>query len=163
MMKTPTTYRPLQIALHWGIALLILALFVFEDEMGRALRTALNGGTVSYSLGLGFHVFGGLTVLALVIWRLVLRRVVGVPPVPQNDPPMQKLAAHAVHLVLYAVMVLLPMAGAAAWFGGVAAAGEAHEVLGTVLQVVIAAHVLAALWHQFWLKDGLINRMWWRK
>lgn len=162
-MKSPSTYRPLQIALHWGAALLILALFVFEDGMGRALRTALNGGTISYSFGLAFHVLGGLTVLALAIWRLVLRKTVGVPPLPQNDPPLQKLGAHAVHWALYALMVLLPMAGAAAWFGGVAAAGEAHEVLGTVLQVVIAAHILAAIWHQFWLKDGLINRMRWRK
>ena len=49
LMKTPTTYRPVQILLHWAIALLFLALFVFENSMGRALRTVLNGGTVSYT------------------------------------------------------------------------------------------------------------------
>ena len=159
MKKTPAAYRPVQIALHWGIALLLLGLFVFEDEMGRALRNVLNGGNATYTPGLAFHVFGGLTVLALVVWRLVLRKTSGVPAAPENDPPLQKLAAHAVHLALYAVMVLVPVAGAAAWFGGVRAAGDAHEVLGGVLQFLVAVHVLAALWHQFVVKDDLIRRM----
>ena len=159
-MKTPTTYRPVQILLHWAIALLFLALFVFENSMGRALRTVLNGGTVSYTLGVGFHVFGGLLVLALATWRLALRRVAGVPPA--NDPPMQTLAAHAVHWGLYAMMFLIPVLGAVAWFGGVALAGDAHSLSTGVLQFLVGAHVLGALWHQYGLKDGLVYRMWFR-
>ena len=47
----------------------------------------------------------------------------------------------------------------AAWFGGIDPAAEVHEVLRIVLLALVGAHVLAALWHQFWLKDGLMLRM----
>ncbi|MDR0807534.1 MAG: hypothetical protein LBE86_00095 [Gemmobacter sp.] len=29
----------------------------------------------------------------------------------------------------------------------------------TLLMVLVGLHVLAALWHQFWLRDGLMERM----
>ncbi|MEY3308596.1 MAG: hypothetical protein RLZZ413_2634, partial [Pseudomonadota bacterium] len=38
-------------------------------------------------------------------------------------------------------------------------AAEAHEVMTSLLLVVLAVHVAAALWHQFWLKDHLLRRM----
>jgi cytochrome b561 len=37
--------------------------------------------------------------------------------------------------------------------------GEAHEVLANLMLAAIAAHVLAALWHQFVLRDRAISRM----
>jgi cytochrome b561 len=37
--------------------------------------------------------------------------------------------------------------------------GEAHEVLANLMLAPIAAHVLAALWHQFVLRDRAILRM----
>jgi cytochrome b561 len=68
-------------------------------------------------------------------------------------------AAHLAHLALYALMILMPLSGLAAWFGRVEVAGEVHEALRLALLGLIALHVLAALWHQFWLKDGLLQRM----
>jgi len=41
----------------------------------------------------------------------------------------------------------------------VEAAAEAHEVMKALLMVLAGLHVVAALWHQFWLKDGLLLRM----
>jgi cytochrome b561 len=42
-------------------------------------------------------------------------------------------------------------------------AHEVHEVLVTVLIVLVSLHVLAAVKHQFIDKDGLLNRMKLRK
>ena len=37
---------------------------------------------------------------------------------------------------------------------------RAHAVLATLLTILIAVHIAAALYHQFVLKDGLFRRMW---
>jgi cytochrome b561 len=79
--------------------------------------------------------------------------------VPEVKPAILKLAAHLGHMGLYALMIAMPLSGAAAWFGGIEAAAEAHEVMKFLMIALVAVHVLAALWHQFWLKDGLLLRM----
>jgi cytochrome b561 len=38
-------------------------------------------------------------------------------------------------------------------------AHEVHEIMVTVLIVVVVVHVLGALKHQFIMKDGLMDRM----
>ncbi|CAM8636051.1 Cytochrome b561, bacterial/Ni-hydrogenase [Paracoccaceae bacterium] len=47
----------------------------------------------------------------------------------------------------------------AAWFGGIVPAADAHEVMKVALLALVGAHVLAAIWHHVWLKDGLLLRM----
>ena len=37
---------------------------------------------------------------------------------------------------------------------------EIHETCWRVGAVVLGLHVVAALWHQFVLRDGLLARMW---
>ena len=37
---------------------------------------------------------------------------------------------------------------------------RAHAVLASLLTILIAVHIAAALYHQFVLKDGLFRRMW---
>jgi cytochrome b561 len=37
---------------------------------------------------------------------------------------------------------------------------RAHAVLAALLTILIAAHIAAALYHQFVLKDGLFRRIW---
>ncbi len=36
---------------------------------------------------------------------------------------------------------------------------DLHELAKPAFVFLIAVHVVAALWHQFWLKDGLLVRM----
>ena len=72
---------------------------------------------------------------------------------------MMVKASLIVHWVLYAVMFLAPITGLVAWYGGVAVVAEVHELLKPVLIVLIAGHFAAALWHQVWLKDNLMERM----
>lgn len=148
-----------QIGLHWLVAILIAAQFLFSDGIEEAWSAFEDGGAATFSLMVGVHVVVGVLVLLAGLWRIQLRRTRGVPDAPANDPPLQKLAAHVAHLALYALMILLPISGLVAWFGGVLAAGEAHQLLKMALIVVVVVHAAAAVYHQYIVKDGLLKRM----
>ncbi len=158
-MAKPLGYSRWQIRLHWAVAVLIVLQVVLSDGISSAYDEVTRGMEVAPNALIASHVIGGILVLAFGIWRLVLRMRRGVPDAPATTPWMQVLAGEAVHYAIYGLLVLVPMSGMAAWFGGVAAAGDAHEVLKTVLIVLVLLHVLAALYHQFYLKDGLLLRM----
>lgn len=158
-MPAPKGYSLAQIRLHWIVAALILLQILFREPMAEAWDARREGGPVALSAGVAAHVAGGLLVLAFALWRLVLRRRHGAPPPPETEPAPLRLAATLAHWTLYGLMVLVPLSGALAWFGGIAAAAEAHQVLKNLLLLVVLVHVLAALWHQFWLKDDLLDRM----
>ena len=68
-------------------------------------------------------------------------------------------AARATHLGLYALMILMPISGALAWFGGLGAAAGAHNVLKVALLALVVLHVVGALYHRLWLKDAVMERM----
>ena len=155
----PKGYSSAQIGLHWIIALLIALQFLFNEPMGEAFDSLMRGTVPPFSWGVWAHIAGGVAILSLVLWRVALRRSRGVPPPPEGDGTLLGRAATLGHWALYALMLLLPVSGLVAWFGGVDTAAEAHEVMTSLLLVVLAVHVAAALWHQFWLKDHLLRRM----
>lgn len=148
-----------QILLHWAAAFLIAAQFLFSVGMSEAWSTVEQGGAAVSSTMVWSHVVGGVLVLLIAAWRIKLRLTRGVPDAPEGDPAWQKMAAHLTHLALYALMILLTISGATAWFGGVVAAGDVHQLLKMALIVFVAVHAGAALFHQFWLKDHLLLRM----
>lgn len=152
-------YSARQIRLHWLVTILIVAQFVLHEPMSEAWDMIEDSQTPPFNWLVLSHVFGGVLVLAFALWRLVLRQTRGVPDAPLTEPAPLRLAAHLGHLALYALMILMPLSGMAAWFGGIEAAAEGHEVMKVALLALVAVHVLAALWHQFWLKDGLLLRM----
>jgi cytochrome b561 len=118
--------------------------------------------------------------LLLTLARLYFRRKDGTPP-PVGNTPMDKVAK-GIHHLLYVVLLLIPISGIMqvvtskvcdalrAWdatllpakFDGVPA-HKVHEVLVTVLIVLVVVHVLGAIKHQFIMKDGLMERMSLRK
>lgn len=155
----PTSYSRAQIALHWVIFVLIAIQFLFHEPMSDAWDQFERGLPISIQAPVALHVLGGLLVLALAIWRIALRLTRGAPPLPDKETAAMKLAAHATHFSLYALMVLVPASGALAWFGGIAASAEVHEILKTLMLVLIVLHFLAALFHQFILKTNLMARM----
>lgn len=158
-MTPPASYSRPQILLHWAVALLIVLQFVLHEPMSEAWDVIEDGGTVAFNPVVASHVLGGILVLAFALWRIVLRRSRGVPDLPAADGPAVRLAAHAGHLALYALMILMPVSGLVAWFGGAEAAAEAHEAMKPLMILLVAVHVAAALWHQLWLRDGLMARM----
>ncbi len=176
-MKTATTvrYTLTAMALHWLLAIAIVAVFgvgLYMEDLPRSPeRLQLYA----------WHKWAGVSILALsalrLLWRLAHR-----PPTEQLMPAWQQRSAQAVHLVLYGLFFAVPLAGWAhssavgvpiVWFGVLQLPDfvpvdkalardfkELHEAFAWALMVLVALHVAAALKHQFIDRDGLIARMW---
>lgn len=155
----PTHYSRIQIALHWVVFLFIAFQFVAHEAIEEAWEVVEKGGAAAPSSMAWAHIVVGLLVLALAVWRLSLRLIRGVPPLPKEEPPMMQMAAHVTHWALYALMILLPIGGAMAWFGGLEFAAEMHGTFAPVLMALFVLHVAGALYHQFVLKTNLMDRM----
>lgn len=153
------TYSRLQIALHWIIFLLIAAQFILHEPIAQAWHKIEDGLPFEFHPLIAAHVFGGLLILVLVAWRIILRVKKGAPELPAEEPAALKLAAKATHLGLYILMLLMPISGAVAWFGGVFNAAEAHEVMKALMLLLIALHIAGALYQQFVLKTNIMSRM----
>lgn len=166
-----TQYSKRMVIVHW----LTLAVLVAAWFLGDVVHDARKAGGADIA-GYGLHAAVGGAVLLLTLARLFFRRQDGVPA-PVGASLMDKVAK-GIHHTLYAVLILLPVSGMMqvltsgvgkaiasgdatllpAKFEGVAAHGI-HEVLVTVLIVLVVVHVLGALKHQFLMKDGLMERM----
>lgn len=168
-------YSKRMVLAHW----LTLALLVAAWLLGDALDEARHAGNATLA-GYIIHAMVGDLVLLLTLLRFYFRRKDGTPA-PVGTGTMDKIAT-GIHHMLYTVLVLLPISGAItvftspvgnalmSWdasllpkkFSGVAA-HEVHEVLVSVLILLVVVHVLGAIKHQFVLKDGLMDRMSLRK
>lgn len=158
-MSHPTGYSRLQIRLHWVIFGLLILQFVFHEWIAEAWDVVQDGGTVVFHPLILAHVVGGFVIFLLAVWRLRVRMKRGAPPPPQAEAAPLKLLAKAVHWGLYAVLILMPIGGAAAWFGGIEQAAQGHEIMKFVLLGLFGLHLVGALYHQFILKNGLMDRM----
>lgn len=151
-------YTRLQIWLHWLVAILIIAAYVASDGMGQALRARIEAGRVGID-GNTVHVWLGGLVFLLILVRIIVRLRQGAPEAVPGTSALVEMAAHWGHRLLYLLMILVPASGAAAWYGGVEPAGDAHEVMGNALMIVALGHAAAALWHHFVQKDETLLRM----
>lgn len=149
-----------QIALHWGVAVLIIYQLWMGEDMSQLWRQIRQNGPMPTTIGAWVHIILGSLILALVVWRLTLRLTRGVPVTPPGESRALTLAGDAGHILLYILMIGLPVTGLLAWFGGVTALAPLHGgILKSLLWLVIGLHVVAAIYHHFILKDGLLNRM----
>ena len=157
----PTSYSTMQKALHWLVAVIIIVQLVFGEDMAHAFEAFEDNADVT---GLSspivlFHIWGGLSVILFAAWRLLLRKSHGAPELPAEEPAYLKLAASGTHILFYALMVIAPVSGAVAYFYGIEAAGEFHEILKPVFILLIVAHVAGALYQQYYLKTDVLKRM----
>ncbi|MFE8646649.1 cytochrome b [Sphingomonas sp. NCPPB 2930] len=97
-------YTRVAIVFHWLIALLMLVNVVlmltvewFPDGLVRPVFDT--------------HKSIGVTVLGLVLLRLLWRLSHPAPPLPAAYPRWERWSAHAVHLLLYGVMLWMPLSG----------------------------------------------------
>lgn len=160
-MSTTTGYSPLQIALHWGVALGVLFNYIVSEGMEDAFDAMVEGEAVAAgaeaSWGVpGLHVWVGVAVLVMVVLRLIVRLVQGGPAA---DPGLGGALATWGHRALYLLMFAVPALGAYSWFAQVDATAEPHAVLANVLMILAGGHALMAIVHQYVLRDGLMLRM----
>lgn len=160
--------------LHWLMALGIL----FMLALGLRLEGMQPGLSNLWLYGL--HKTIGLLLLALVLLRLLWNRI-SPPPAPLGPPAAwEQRLAHAAHLALYALMILVPLSGYVAssatgldvlvfehWvmppIAPVSAAWEdagfaIHGILTKLLMALILLHVAGAL-KRGWEGDGTLRRM----
>ncbi len=161
--------------LHWGVALLVVIQIVI------ALRAwKLPVGEDKFSL-LFQHRSLGLTIFVLMVVRLGWRWANDVPPLPDTMRAASRALARFNQYLLYMLLLLLPLSGlvmsqsagtVVSWFGlfdlpAVVGTDEAllarmklvHLGLNTVLFAALALHLIGALRHWLWLKDGVFTRM----
>lgn len=125
------------------------------------------------------HKSVGVTLLGLIVLRIIWRITHRPPALLNSLSAAEKKLATAGHHALYLLMVLLPLSGVLMalyskyglkWFCMDLFAGldnpamrdtfkEAHEVLGVLMLIVIAVHILGAIKHKLIDKDGTMDRM----
>lgn len=171
-----TRYRPSQRLLHWLMAIVIISALIIG-----LYCSYLSPGTPMRRALLDVHKSLGMTALILIAIRLPLRLSLGEPGYGQPLDTLNHYAARSAHILLYALMILMPIAGyttSAAgghdlpWFGLFQwpnllplnkalerTAAEIHEYGAYCLYVIVSVHILAALWHHFFRRDEVLKRM----
>lgn len=154
-----TGYSRRQIILHWVIAALVLIQLVVGGSMVAVVEAGETGGmapVLDQRLAL-LHFWAGLSILMLVTARITIRLVEGAPVVTGPTPLLGKLAS-LTHGLFYLLLFAVPLTGILGYFVG-DPWGELHAMAKPVFIVLIVAHVLGALVHHFWMKDGVLRRM----
>jgi cytochrome b561 len=160
--------------LHWLMALMVLAMLFIGTGMAASVSER-------YRFLIAIHRPLGLAVLILVAIRLVNRLINPPPPLPDSLPPLQRVAAKASHVLLYALMFIIPLLG----WGMLSAAPypvviygslrlppilpqnpvlyswlrELHGDFAYLLFAVFLAHLGAALMHGLIRRDGVFESM----
>lgn len=176
--SAPNSYSPLQKALHWGIALLVL--FMIPVGLYMTNRGATTNFDALTNTLYTWHKSFGFLILLLVGWRIVVRRSRGAPAPVETLTPMERFVSEAVHKALYVLLALVPLLGWAA-VSAYPARGVlfglslppimpvnqslasllflGHKVAAIALAALIAAHFGAAMMHWLVKKDGVMRRM----
>ena len=159
--KTPvTTYGSTYIMLHWFVALLVLAQLVFGGQMTTAFNAMMTGRIAAPGTGPGLgdafvHGLLGSIIGLLMLGRLYLRLT---HPIPPPAPGWAGTVSRINHWLFYILLVGMPIAGLATWFGGLERVGDVHALASQVLIALIALHIIGALYHHVVQKDRTILR-----
>jgi cytochrome b561 len=175
LFTAPARYTATAIALHWLLALVIIAGFGLGVYM---VDLPVSPNRLKLY---NYHKWIGVTILALSALRLLWRLTHPPPPLPANAPAWQNKAAHAAHMLLYVLFFAVPLSGWAyssatgfpiVYLGVLQlpdfvpknrelaeAIKPVHMVLAFTLAIIVAVHIAAAFKHQFVNRDGLMARM----
>jgi cytochrome b561 len=106
LKNTENRYGIVAILLHWIVAAAFIANYaiVYYKNWFLEPRTEEAGAMLSY------HTAIGVSVLVFVALRIVWKWM---NPTPKDVPGtrLEHLTAHAVHILLYAVMIIVPLSG----------------------------------------------------
>jgi len=168
-------YTPAAIALHWIVALLILA------NLALGLYTVDLPLSPAKLRNFSYHKWIGVTVFMLAAARLLWRLSHPPPALPAAMAAWERRAATLTHALLYLLFFAAPLTG---WLFSSAAGFQtvylgvvpipdllskdkaladalklAHKSINYTLAAVIVLHAAAALKHHFIDKDDVLRRM----
>jgi cytochrome b561 len=171
-----TQYTKTAMALHWLIALLIIAAFFLGLTM-----TDMPGISMTKLKYFSWHKWLGCTVFGLACLRLLWRLFHSAPPYPAAMGKLQRHAANVTHALLYILIFAVPLSG---YFYTLASGfpvvylglvklpvlmdpnpdlkpvlKSVHYTLTMLMAAGVVMHVLAALKHQFIDRDNIFKRM----
>jgi len=168
-----TRYDSLAMALHWLTALLVLIEFGLAESWGFTPRPTRHQLIVAH---MSFGILLTLVLIVRIAWRLM-------PGHSLSDAARgwAEIVAKALHRLLYLLLATQAALGfVLRWSGNEAMSffglpipppfppfskaahhlvGEAHDLIGWVIVILVAGHVLAALFHHFVLRDDVLGRM----
>ena len=173
-MTTQPRFPSASRLLHWLMAPMIIAMLFIGVGMAASVSRR-------YDLLVSIHRPLGIAILALCVARIVNRFINPPPDLPDTVPSLQRFVARASHIVLYALMLIMPLVGwgmlsAARYpivlYGPVrlpailphdvtlyASLRELHTVLAYLLFATFLAHFGAALYHGLVRRDGVFGSM----
>lgn len=172
---TTAAFGSLTRCLHWVITVLILGML----GLGWYMSRLPDASPLHHEL-VGLHKSTGVVVLALVV-VLVVWRLFNPRPSNADLPVWQRILSRITHFGLYAVILVQPISGIImtvasghnvsvyGWFSlpqflskDKALAGPVHTLhvwLPWAIATLIGLHMLAALYHHFVRRDGVLRRM----
>jgi cytochrome b561 len=177
-MKSATStsyYGSMNIALHWTTLVLMIAIYASIEW-----HETLPRGTDLRRLTEDWHIYLGLILLPLALFRFVVILRTSIPAITPTPPRWQLIASTTLKVYLYVLMIGMPIIGwimlsaeghSVAFFSiplpALAPesealadiAKEAHEILGTSGYAFITLHAIAGLYHHFIVKDDTLRRM----
>jgi cytochrome b561 len=171
----PARYDRISIVFHWATLLLIGVMFwsAWAREGVQDAAAAARLLTIHRSVGVSIW----LVTMLRILWRILFAAT---PPLPPAIPTTHYVAARLNQLGLYALLMLQPLTGLlqTVWRGkpfGLFGATiprlvgpdkdlshlfrNVHEASATILLVLIGLHALAALFHGFVRRDGVMRAM----
>jgi cytochrome b561 len=174
MTTIVSRYHPALVALHWLLALLILAALSF----GFFVLAPMPNSELDKVGLMRVHMIVGVAILALMAVRLLVRAMTAHPPAATSGNAGLDRLARGVHYAFYLLVVAMVVSGLTLAvtsglnlivFGGSTApvppdlrifpARVAHGYIALALAALIALHIAAALYHQFGRRDELLSRM----
>ena len=171
---TSWRYSNLAIALHWLLAVLLVAMVSLGWYM---MSIEEQPGSDWY---FNLHKSVGLTILSLVVLRLLWRLAHKPQNLPSSVPIWQRTLAHWTQFLLYLCMFILPITGltgalyskSGVVFFGIPLPHPApnhdlaeqlfsiHGITVWILITIVSLHVAGGLKHLLIDRDGVFQRMW---
>jgi cytochrome b561 len=173
LMTEVKRYHPALVALHWAIAILVIAAL----SLGALVMVRIPNSSPHKLEALRSHMSGGTLILVLMLARLLLRRSTAHPVPAATGQPLLDRLAWLSHRFFYVAVIGMATSGIVMalqtrlpW---VVFLGEGtlpadfwafpvrvvHYGFSRLLMGLIALHVAGALYHTLVLRDGLLRRM----
>jgi len=133
----------MQLMLHGAIFVFVMLQLATRESVHRSYEEGLRDGDLSLTLILALHVLVGFLALLCAIASIVLH---GRRSDIAGGAPLQAKLADVALGILYAVLLLLPVAGALSWVFPSRTLSQIHEALAWELVAVWPVFLLLTLW-----------------